>query len=77
MEKSKNKSDKKFDQLIYKTPYALIEKSNNFLGNHISTHVCRGCLSSYKSESVLQKHKYRCERQEITSIRTPDDSDLY
>ena len=35
------------------------------------------CLSSYTNQNVSLKRKHRCEQQEITSIRTSDESHVY
>ena len=47
IEISKNKSDRAIDLVQIKTEYALFEKLNVFLGNHIKTFICRQCLNSY------------------------------
>ena len=43
---------------------------------HNSKFVCRRCLISYISDNVLIKHKQRCEKQEVRSIRISNDSHL-
>ena len=63
--------------MIYKNHYVLIKKLHVFLGKEKSRFVCRGCLSAYTSNEVLQKHKQKCEQQEITTIRTSNESHLY
>ena len=75
IETSKNESEKVIDLLIYKNNYVLIKKTI-FLGKHNSKFVCRRCLSSYSSQNVLIKHKQRCNQQEITSIKTSNESHL-
>ena len=39
--------------------------------------VCRRCLNSYTSENMLKVHKTKCENNDITSIRTSDESHLH
>ena len=65
------------DLLIYKGHYALIRKLHVFLGKPDCRFVCRRCLSSYSNENVLNKHKFKCQQQEITSIRTSKESHIY
>ena len=78
LEISENKNgDYEIDLLIYKNHYVLIKKLHVFLGKSKCTHVCRRCLSSYSKEKVLQKHKFKCKQQEITSIRTSKVSHIY
>ena len=78
LEISENKNgDYEIDLLIYKNHYVLIKKLHVFLGKSKCTHVCRRCLSSYSSEKVLEKHKFKCKQQEITSIRTSNESHIY
>ena len=48
-----------------------------FLGKSDCKFVCRRCLSSYANEKVLEKHKFKCNQQEITSIRTSNESHIY
>ena len=35
------------------------------------------CLNSYTSQNVLIKHKQQCGEQDITSLRTSNESHLY
>ena len=77
MEISKNDSDKVIDLLIYKNRYALIKNFSLFLVELDSKFVCRQCLSSYSSRNVLIKQKQRCEQQEITAIKTSNESHLF
>ena len=77
IEVSKNDSDKVIDLLIYKNHYALIKKLNVFLGNHICKFICRNCLSSYTCENMLNKHKEECGDDNITTIKTSNESHLH
>ena len=55
----------------------LIKKLHVFLGKSDCKYVCRRCLCSYSNEKVLNKHKFKCHQQEITSIRTSNESHIY
>ena len=77
IEISKNKSDRVVDLLIYKNHYALIKKLNVFLGDHHKNFICRRCLNSYTSENMLRIHKPKCENNDITTIRTSNESHLH
>ena len=77
LEISDNNSDEIIDLLIYKNHYVLIKKLHVFLGKPDCKFVCRRCLSSYSNENVLKKHKFKCNQQEITSIRTYNESYIY
>ena len=48
-----------------------------FLGKPDCRFICRRCLSSYSNQKVLNKHKFKCQQQEITSIRTSNESHIY
>ena len=75
IEISKNVSDKVIDLLIYKNHYVLIEKLNVFIGKHDCKYVCRKCLTSYTTHSMLNKHKKLC--QENQQIKTSPNSHIY
>ena len=77
IEISKNSSDRVIDLAIYKNHFVLIKKLDVFLGDHNEKFICRHCLSSYTSENMLAKHKEKCEDDNITSIRTSNESHLY
>ena len=77
IEVSKNNSDRVIDLAIYKNHYVLIKKLDVFLGDHNKKFICRRCLSSYTSENMLIKHKLKCENNEITTIKTSNESHLY
>ena len=77
IEFSRNDSDSVIDLLFYKNHHALIKKLNVFLGDHHKTFICRRCLNSNTSESMLMLHKPKCENNDITTIRTSSDSHLY
>ena len=74
---SKENSKKVVDLLIYKNQYVLNKKLHNFIGNQKSNFGCRRFLSSHSIQNVLFEHKQRCDEQEITSIRTSNESHLY
>ena len=77
IEISKNGSDKVIDLLIYKNHYAPIKKLNVFLGNHHKNFICRRCLNSYTCENALINHKEKCGEDNICTIRTSNESNLY
>ena len=76
-EVSKNKSDRVIDLAIYKNHYVLIKKLDVFLGDHNKKFICRRCLCSYTSKNMLIKHKPKCEKNDITTIRTSNESHLH
>ena len=53
------------------------EKLDVFLGDHNKKFICRQCLSSYTSENMLMKHKQKCGDDNITTIRTSNESHLH
>ena len=77
VEVSKNESDRFIDLAIYKNHYVLIKKLDVFLGDHNKKYVCRQCFSSYTSENMLIKHKQICGKDNITTIRTSNESHLH
>ena len=77
IEISKNKSDRVIDLAIYKNHYVLIKNLDVFLGDHNKKFICRRCLSSYTSENMLMKHKEKCGDDNITVIRTSNESHLH
>ena len=77
IEISKNNSDRIIiDLLIYKNHYALFKKLDVFLGDHNKKFICRRCLGSHTSENMLMLHKPKCENNDITTIRTSNESHL-
>ena len=76
IEISKNNTDRVIDLAIYKNHYVLIKKLDVFLGDHNKKFICRRCLSSYTSENMLMKHKPKCENNDITTIKTSNESHL-
>ena len=76
-ENSKNKSDRVIDLAIYKNHYAVITKLDLFLGDHNKKFICRQCLSSHTSENMLMEHKEKCGDDNITAIRTSNESHLH
>ena len=77
IEISKNNSDRVIDLAIYKNHYVFIKKLDVFLGDHNKKYICRRCLSSYTSENMLSKHEPRWENNDITSIKTSNESHLF
>ena len=77
IEISKNNSDRVIDLATYKNHYILIKKLDVFLRDHNKKFNCRQCLSSYTSENMLMKHKPICENNDITTIKTSNESHLY
>ena len=77
IEVSKNNSDRVIDLGIYKNHYVLIKKLDVFLGDHNKKYICRRCLSSYTSENMLMKHKQKCGEDNITTIKTSNESHLH
>ena len=76
IEISKNNTDRIIDLAIYKNHYVLIKKLDIFL-DHNKKFICRRCLSSYTSENMLIKHKTKCENNDITRIKTSNESHLH
>ena len=77
IEVSINESERVIDLAIYKNHYVLIKKLDVFLGDHNKKFICRRCLSSYTSENMLIKHKPKCEHNDITTIKTSNESHLH
>ena len=77
IEISKNNTDRVIDLAIYKNHYVLIKKLDVFLGDHNKKFICRRCLSSYTSENMLMKHNQKCGDDNITTIKTSNESHLY
>ena len=75
IEISKNESDKVTDLLIYKNHYVLIKKLNVFIGKHDCRYVCRKCLNSYTTNSMLNKHKKLCKENQ--QLKTSPNSHIY
>ena len=48
-----------------------------FLGDQNKKFKCRRCLSSYTSENLLMKHKQKCGDDNITTIKTSNESHIY
>ena len=77
IEISKIDSDRVFDLAIYKNHCILFKKLDGFLGDHNKNFICGQCLSSYTSENMLIKHKEKCGEDNITTIRTSNESHIY
>ena len=65
------------DLAIYKNHYVLIKKLDVFLGDHNKKFIGRQCLSSYTSENMLIKHREKCGIDNITAIKTSNESHLH
>ena len=61
---------------MYQNLYVIFKKLLVFSGNHNIKIVCRRCLSFYSSQNVVLKHEQPCRHQEITSIRTSNESHI-
>ena len=44
------------------------------MGDHNKKFICRQCLSSYTSENMLMKHEEKCGDDNITTIKTSNES---
>ena len=77
IEVSKNDLDRVIDLAIYKNHYVLIKNLDVFLGDHNKKYICRQCLNSYTSENMLMKHKQKCGDDNITTIKTSNESHLH
>ena len=77
IEVSINDSDRIIHLAIYKNHYVLIKKLDVFLGDHNKKYICRRCLNSYTSENMLLKHKQKCGDDNITTIKTSNESHLH
>ena len=77
IEINKNSSDRVIDLAIYKNHYVLIKKLDVFLGDHNKKFICRQCLSSNTSENMLMKHTEKCGDDNITVIKTSNESHLH
>ena len=71
-----NNSDRVIDLAIYKKYYILVKKLDVFLGDHNKKFICRRCLSSFKIQNLLMKHKQKCGEDSITAIRISPESHL-
>ena len=76
IEVSKNNSDRTFELAIYKNHYVLIKKLDVFLGDQNKKFISRQGLISYTSENMLIKHKQKCGDDNITTIKTSNESHL-
>ena len=72
---SKNNSDRIIDLATYKNHYVLIKKLDVFL-DHSKKFICRQCLSSYTIKNMLMKQKQKCRDDNITTIKTSNESHL-
>ena len=77
IEISKNGSDRVIKLAIYKNHSILIKKLDIFLGDHNKKFICRQGLSSYTSENMLMKHKQKCGEDNITTLKTSNESHLH
>ena len=77
IEVSKNISDRVIDLAIYKNHFVLIKKLDVFLGDHNKKFIYRRCLCSYTSENMLMKRKEKCGDDNITTIKTSNETHLH
>ena len=77
IENSKKNSDRVINLAIYKNHYILIKKIDVFLGDHNKKFICWQCLNSSTSENMLMKHKQKCGDDNITTLRTSNESHLH
>ena len=77
IEISKNEADKGINWSTYKNHYALIKKSNVFLGDHHQNFICRRCLNSYTSGNFLMLQKQKCRDDNRTTIEFSNESPLH
>ena len=73
IEISKNISDTKIDLTIYKNHY-IPNKNLDIFRRSLQKIICRQCLSSYTSENMLMKHEKKCGDDNITTIKTSNES---
>ena len=50
---------------------------NVLLGDRHKNFICRRCLNSYTSENMLTLHQAKCEKIDITTIRTSSELHIY
>ena len=74
---NKNESDRFINLAIYKNHYVFIKKIDVIFGDHNKKFICRRCLSSYTSENMLMKHKQKCGEDNITTIKTSNESHIH
>ena len=67
---SKNDSNRVVELLLYKIFYARIKNLNVFSGDDHKNFICRRCLNSHTSGNMLKIHKPKCEKYDITTMRT-------
>ena len=77
IEFSKINSDRVIELAIYKNQYVLNKKLDIIFGDHNKKFICRRFLNSYTSENMLMLHKAKCENNDITTIRTSNESHIY
>ena len=65
------------DLAIYKDHFVLIKKLDVFLGHHNKKYICRKCLSSHTGENILLKHKQKCGKENLTTIKTSNKSHFH
>ena len=76
-EVSKNESDIVIDLFIYRNHYALMKKLKLFLGDNHKTFICRRCWNSYTSGNMLMSHKQKCGDDNMTTIKSSNESHLH
>ena len=55
----------------------ILKKLDVYLGDHSKKFICRQCLCSYTSENMLMKHKEKCGDDNITTIKTSNETHLH
>ena len=73
----KKDTDRFIDLAIYKNQYIPIKKLDVFLGDRNKKFICRQCLSSSTSQNMLMKHKQKFGDDNITTIKTSNESHLH
>ena len=65
-----NYDQPQIDLMLYEDHYCLITKLHCLINkdSHMK-HICRRCLTAFSSESVLNDHIDRCQKQKPTNIK--------
>ena len=77
IEISKIESNRVVELFSYENHYALIIILNVVLGDHQKNFICRRCLHSVTSENMLVVHEPKCEKNDLTTIRTSPESQFH
>ena len=67
---NKNYTQPQIDLMLYENHYCLITKLHCLINkdSHMK-HVCRRCLTAFRSEPTLFDHIDRCQKQKPTNIK--------